>query len=380
MIRQPVLRVGLAGLALLLLAGPTLGGKLKPVPMGKTTPRVGMRRVKLQPAPAGSGLTWSKATVGTLGTMSVALDAAADAKHPATLKIADAKGNFAKAVSIPLTLRERKDTRVVKRKKVIVTSWYAQFRGTVNRTIDGKTVPMMVIGYYTQSGTNPPMLGLGTAIRLECEVKAGKDACTISAIDLDGDLKITGREPMTLVNGSAKAHITPNGIVQIGDSFYKLNYNAETNVITAKGYEGKTGTVTANLPKFQYTLTSKETGPLTISGEGETTLTIPTASYQITQYLVTLNKESGIGYAGRPAKKSVTVKAGAKTPLPVPKTFTVTFQTSAGKGRARIGVKLADSLGGRSLTLVKDGKRYPPVFEVVDSGNKVVYTNKLEYG
>ncbi len=380
MIRQPLLRVGLAGLALLLLAGPTLGGTLKPVPMGKTTPRVGMRRIALQPAPAGSGLTWSKAKVGKLGTMSVALDAAADAAKPASLKIADAKGNFAKAASVPLTLRERKYTRVVKGKKVVVSSWYAQFRGTVNRTIGGKTVPMMVLGYYSQSGKNPPMLALATAIRLEGEVKVGKDACTISAVDINGDLKITGREQMMLVNGTTKTLVTPNGVVQIGDSFYKLAYNAESNVVSAKSYEGKLGIVTANLPKFQYTLTSKETGPLTISGEGETTLKIPAATYQLTQYVVTLNKKTGIGYMGRYVKIPVTVKAGAKTALPAPKTLTATFQASAGKGRARISVKFADSLGGRYIMLAKSGKPYPPVFEVVDSGNKVVYTNKLEYG
>ena len=83
---------------------------------------------------------------------------------------------------------------------------------------------------------------------------------------------------------------------------------------------------------------------------------------------------------GRSVNIPVTVKADAKTELPAPKTLTATFSAASGKGKARISVKLADSLGGRYIMLMKDGKRYPPVFEVVDSGNKVVYTNKLEYG
>ncbi len=380
MIRQLSMRVGLATLALLLLAGPSLGGKLKPVPMGKTAPRVGMRRVKLQPAAEGSGLTWSKAQVGQIGNMYVALDAGADATQPATLKMAFGKANFAKAASMPLTIRERKYARKVNGKNVVTINRYAQFRGTVNRTIGGKTVPMMVTGYYSQPGTNPPMLALGTAICLEGEVKVGKDACTVNGYDTNGDLKITGREKMELVNGTTKTAITPNGVVQIGKAFYKLAYDVETNVVTAKSYEGKTGTVTANFPKFQYGLTSKETGPLMISGEGETALTIPAGTYQLTQYALTLNKESGIGYIGRSAKIPVVVKAGETISLPAPKALTVTFQASAAKGRARIGVKFADSLGGRYITLKKGLGSYPPVFEVVDSGNKVVYTSKLEYG
>jgi hypothetical protein len=379
MIRQPLLRVGLAGFALLLLAGPTLGGTLKPVPMGKTRPIVGRQRVKLQPAPAGSGLTWPKATVGKFRAMPVALDAAADATKPSSLKIADAKGNFAKAITIPFTLRERKFISIVKRKKVAVSYWSAQFHGTVNQTINGKLVPVLVLGYYSQSNIGKPTLMLSTAIRLDGEIKAGKDTCTVSAIDLNGDLKITGREKMELVNGTTKMPVTPNGIVQIGNSVYRLAYDAETNAIFAKDYEGKMGTVTVNLSKFQYTLTSKETGPMTIYGEGETALKIPVGNYQLTKYLVTLNKETDIGYRSI-YKAPVTVKAGTKTALPAPKTLIATFRALSGNGKARINVKFTDDLGGRSIMLMKKGNPYPPVFEVVDSGNKVVYTSKLEYG
>ncbi|MBT3278994.1 MAG: hypothetical protein HN909_06620 [Phycisphaerales bacterium] len=379
MIGQLTTRVRLVGLAAMLLAGPALAGVLKPVPPGKTTPvPPRMRSIPTKPAPEGSGLTWAKAQVSKIDNLYVATDAAtADAPRPTLLKVAIGKPDFAKAMSVPLTLKGKK-LRTSRGKKTATSLWQGSARIAVPQTIDGESITTTLFVNYSERGTQKPSLWLGTLTTLQGKVLVKGEACTIHVYDSNGDLKLSGTDRVVLIKGTAKIPLSPRGLSQIGNSFYKTLYTAKTNDVSIEAYKGKTGIVKSPLPAFQYRLQSKAVGTLVLSGKADTPLTVPAGEYQVQVYGLILN-DKGMGYSGATSKK-IKVPAGATTTLPTPSTFTALFQISLAKGSVRFKIKMSDSLGGRSLRLTKNGKKCPPAFEVVDSGNKVIYSNKFEYG
>ncbi|MBT3278995.1 MAG: hypothetical protein HN909_06625 [Phycisphaerales bacterium] len=373
MIRQLSGRVGLACLVALFAVEPLLAGELKPVNRGIEASNVYPRIAPLKPAPKDAGLTWAKAMIGTLSKSSktkVALDAAtADAKIPSVVKITVGD----KTTPIPLAF---KVVTYTSRGKA-GSYQYGYGSAIVTETIQGKAVPMSyIVSCYLLAG-KAPRVEIARRVRMETKVQFGDEAGTIHFLDTDGNFKLSRHESLDASVGKTTVQIVPNAPANIGGTLYHVKFNEKTNVATVKAYEGEQGKVASNLSAYSYVLASKTLGTHLVTNETGT-MTLPAGEYKINRYRVTPEKSelAIVGYGA----KSVTVVADKTTTLPVPETLTATLSASRYKSRVRIGLNMTISIGGRGIQLVKDNASYRPTFEIVDSENKVVYTNTLEYG
>ncbi|MBT3278996.1 MAG: hypothetical protein HN909_06630 [Phycisphaerales bacterium] len=372
MTRQLSRRVGLACLVALFAAGPLLAGELKPVDKGTEAVGNYSRYVNLSPAPKDAGLTWSKAMVGTLGKskIKVALDAAtADAEIPSVTKITVGD----KTVSIPVTFTDRS---YVSRGK---TFTYKKGSGSkmVSETIQGKAVPVAyVVNCYLSKGETPD-LDIARCVSMEAKVQFGDQAGTVHFVDANCNFKLSRHESMKASVGKTSVEIVPNRPANIAGKLFRVNFDAKTNIVTAKAYEGEQGKVTSKLLKYSYILASKTLGTHWVT-EKTGTMALPAGEYKISQYTLTVDKSGLIveGYDATP----MTVAANKITMLPMPESITATLSAKLRKGSVTISLKMTDSIGGQGVEFVKNNDYVNLSFEVVDSENKVVYTNSLEYG
>lgn len=372
MIRQLSKRVGLACLVALFAAGPLLAGELKPVNNGIEASNVYPRIVPLNPAPKDAGLTWSKAMIGTLAKnkAKVALDAAtADAKIPSVVKITVGD----KTTPIPLVF---KVVTYTSRGKT-GSYQYGYGAAIVTEPLQGKMVPMSyIVRCYILVG-KAPRIEIARRVRMETKVQFGDQAGTIHFLDVDGNLKLSRYERLDASVGKTTVQIVPNAPANVGGKLFQMNFDAETNIATVEAYEGEQGKVASKAPKFAYILASKTLGTHRVT-ETDGVMALPAGEYKIHSYSAMLDK-SGLMIAGYGAKP-VTVAPNKTTMLPVPTSLSATLSARQRKGAVTISLTMIDSMGGRMIRFFKGEASFKPQLEIVDSENKVVYTNSLEYG